>query len=181
MRKDNESVNEGYKSSLTRFSTSGFFMNQVPPNPWVFHWGCFVFLQRYSRMNVYHRCRRHRRWAVHRSKTPAILVIVTDFQWSPVSFTPVENNCPCAQWHLKKTEHVQWTSMKNVIHGGSCPFMSKYSRNVSIIRAVKVTFKLKRHLVSVHTISYCRIPVNILKKVVPSPGAGASIGLSDGV
>jgi hypothetical protein len=29
-----------------RFSTSGFFMNQCPPGPQVFHWGCFEFFRK---------------------------------------------------------------------------------------------------------------------------------------
>jgi hypothetical protein len=45
------------RESDTRFSTSGFFMNQCPPGPQVFHWSHFEFfenLRRYSRINVYH-------------------------------------------------------------------------------------------------------------------------------
>ncbi len=55
--------------------------------------------RRYSRINVYHRCQRHRQKAVqrcqrHRRKKYRRcrwhwrLVLVTDFQWSPVSLIP---------------------------------------------------------------------------------------------
>ncbi len=62
--------------------------------------------RRYSQINVYHRCQRHRQKAVqrcqrHRRKIyrrcqrHRRLVLVTDFQWSPVSLinlsTPVTN------------------------------------------------------------------------------------------
>ncbi len=85
------------------FDLSFFFMNQCPPGPQVFHWGCFDFCckisRRYSRINVYHRCQRHRRKAVqrcqrHRRKIYRLccwhwlLFLVTDFQWSPVSLIP---------------------------------------------------------------------------------------------
>ncbi len=39
--------------------------------------------RRYSRINVYHRCQRHRR-----------LILATDFQWSPVSLTPLNSFSP---------------------------------------------------------------------------------------
>ncbi len=43
---------------------------------------------RYSQINVYHRCQRHRRKAVQRCQRHRRLVLVTDFQWSPVSLIP---------------------------------------------------------------------------------------------
>jgi hypothetical protein len=60
-------------------------MNQCPPGPQVFHWGRFEFFQnsrRYSRINVYHRCQRHRRKAVVTDTGEKFIagVVVTDFQ-----------------------------------------------------------------------------------------------------
>ncbi len=61
--------------------------------------------RRYSRINVYHRCKRHRRKAVQqcqrhwrkivrRCRWHRRLVLVTDFQWSPVSLKPAINLSP---------------------------------------------------------------------------------------
>jgi hypothetical protein len=53
-----------FKGSATRFSTSGFFMNQFPPSPWVYQKGRFEFFRKFAE-------------------------IFTAQGWPPVSLTPV--------------------------------------------------------------------------------------------
>ncbi len=85
-------------------------MNECPPGPQVFHWGCFEFFensQRYSRMSM--------TTAISCSAvstTPAKnLILVKDFQRSlvsllpsinllPVTMTPVNNYC---RWPVTRT------------------------------------------------------------------------------
>ncbi len=96
--------NKQFKGSLTRnFRSQFFFHESVYPNPpsiplgpfWIF----FENSRRYSRINVYHRCQRYRqkdvqrcqwdRWKIYRRcQRHRRLVLVTDFQWSPVSLIP---------------------------------------------------------------------------------------------
>jgi hypothetical protein len=53
--------------------------------------------RRYSRINVYHRCQRHRRKAAQRCQRHRRLILVTVFQWSPVSLIPGINLLPVSR------------------------------------------------------------------------------------
>ncbi len=72
------------KVSVTRFSTSGFFVNQFPPGPWVY---CtikpvkiFFYSRRNSQLKVHHRYRCHR-WQWKISAVRKVLIILFEYLW----------------------------------------------------------------------------------------------------
>ncbi len=92
-----------YLGSLTRDFRSQFFFHEsvyrVPQAPKYSIDAVLNFFEnsrRYLRINVYHRCQRHRRKAVQRCQRHRQLVLVKDFQWSPVWLILGINY----RWHL---------------------------------------------------------------------------------
>ncbi len=56
-----QSSNRLWGNSVTRFLTSGFFINQFPPGPWVYHYYQYYhFSRRYSELKVHQLCHWHR-------------------------------------------------------------------------------------------------------------------------
>jgi hypothetical protein len=76
---DKKELRRSCTGSLTRdFRLQVFFMNQCPPGPQVFHWGCFEIFRKFAE-------------------------IFTKEYLTPVSTTPAKNLLPVSQGNNQKT------------------------------------------------------------------------------